>query len=381
MNYDVIIVGAGLAGCSAAIQLADRGWNVLLLEQQKYPVHKLCGEFLSVEVIENFASLGILDTVRKVGAHPIRSALLTTTTGETFEHQLPGVALGLSRYQLDLMLFERAESVGAICRDGTVVRDISGDFKTGFKVSTNSGEFTSRMVLAAHGKRSPLDTQLDRPFTRRKSPWVAFKAHCDGLRLPGMIELHAFPGGYCGLSMIETGQVNLCWIGHEKILNGSDDRNLPNALYDNPVLRDRLAHMTINPAVKHRLSQISFELKGNFDGDICMIGDTAGMITPLCGDGMAMALRTAEIAVPMVSDYLQGTLSAPRFKANYRDTWQREFKLRLQLGRLMHSAFIQPQVAQVSVSICRSFPAIGNWLIQNTRGSASPVQSNHVFSV
>ena len=88
MNYDVIIVGAGLAGCSAAIQLADRGWNVLLLEQQKYPVHKLCGEFLSVEVIQNFANLGILDTVQKVGAHPIRNALLTTTTGETFEHQL-----------------------------------------------------------------------------------------------------------------------------------------------------------------------------------------------------------------------------------------------------------------------------------------------------
>ena len=193
--------------------------------------------------------------------------------------------------------------------------------------------------------------------------------------------LHAFPGGYCGLSMIETGQVNLCWIGHEKILNGSTDRNLPDALYENPVLRDRLANMTINPAVKHRLGQISFELKGNFDGDICMIGDTAGMITPLCGDGMAMALRTAEIAVPMVNDYLQGTLSAERFKSNYRDTWQREFRLRLQLGRLMHSAFIQPQVAQVSVSICRSFPIIGNWLIKNTRGSASPVQPNQAFSI
>lgn len=368
MMYDVIIVGGGLAGCSAAIQLADRGHKVLLLEQQKYPVHKLCGEFLSVEVIENFANLGILDEVKAIGAHPIHHAVLTDTSGETFEHSLPGTALGLSRYQLDPLLFNRAAAVGADCKEGTVVREISGDFASGFRVVSSGGEFTSRMVLAAHGKRSPLDTQLKRPFARRKSPWVAFKSHCDGLDLPGTIELHAFPGGYCGLSMIETGQVNLCWIGHEKILQASADRNLPNALYENPALRDRLDHLVCSPAVRTRLSQISFELKGNFDGDICMIGDTAGMITPLCGDGMAMALRSAEIAVPLVSGYLEGILNSAQFKQQYQRNWQREFKLRLQLGRMIHQAFIQPKIAQASLQVCRSVPAIGHWIIQNTRG-------------
>jgi menaquinone-9 beta-reductase len=373
MIYDAIIVGAGLAGCSAAIQLADQGWNILLLEQQRYPAHKLCGEFLSIEVLGIFEQLGILDQVVRSGAQPINQALVTTAGGASFTRTLPGTALGLSRYQLDLMLFERAIAVGATAYDGTIVKAMTGDFASGFQVQTSRGTFQSRTVLAAYGKRSALDTQRDRPFTRKPSPWVGFKAHCSGLELPGMIELHAFTGGYCGLSAIETGQINLCWIGHESVLQSGGDQNLPAALYANPVLRDRLAHLKFDRTVQHRLRQISFALKGNFDGDICLIGDTAGMITPLCGDGMAMALRTAEMVVPLVSNYLQNPCTETQWQREYQRQWQREFTARLQLGRLLHSGFIRPPIAQASVVLCQQFPAIGDWLIRHTRGEARRV--------
>jgi menaquinone-9 beta-reductase len=369
MIYDVIVVGAGLAGSSAAIQLAQEGLSVLLLEQQRYPAHKLCGEFLSVEVLAYFARLGLTAAIASAHPHAIRHSVLTTCSGATFEHPLPGVALGLSRYQLDLLLFERAIAVGATGHDGTTVKGIAGDFVEGFSVATSRGAFQSRMVLAAHGKRSTLDQKLKRRFVQKKSPWVAFKAHCEGLTLPGTIELHSFPGGYCGLSMIETGQVNLCWIGHERVLQGSRDRNLPDALYENPALRDRLQRLRIVPTVQHRLSQISFAMKGNFEGDICAIGDTAGMITPLCGDGMAMALRSAELAVPLAIDYLAGG-SARRFKRQYAQDWRREFGLRLRLGRLVHGGFVRPGLAEVCVGVCRTVPEVGNWSIRNTRGEA-----------
>ena len=124
-HYDIIVTGAGLAGCSSAIQLAEQGYRVLLLEQQRYPVHKLCGEFLSVEVIAAFERLGILEAVRQAGAHSIRRTYLTTSTGASFESELPGVALGLSRYQLDLILFQRSQELGARCLDGTVVRSMA----------------------------------------------------------------------------------------------------------------------------------------------------------------------------------------------------------------------------------------------------------------
>ncbi|WP_250564868.1 NAD(P)/FAD-dependent oxidoreductase [Adonisia turfae] len=374
MIYDVIVVGAGLAGCSAAIQLAQAGWQVLLLEQQRYPAHKLCGEFLSVEVIANFARLGVLEAVQQIGAHPIHRALVTTAAGANFAQDLPGTALGLSRFQLDSILFRRAAAVGAICCDRTTVRKIEGNLDTGFSVRTTQGTFQARAVLAAYGKRSTLDTQLDRPFTHRPSPWVAFKAHCTGLDLPGTIELHAFPGGYCGLSAIETGQINLCWIGHRKILQDADDPNLPDVLHANPVLHERLSHLSYGHAQKHRLRQISFALKGNFDGDICMLGDTAGMITPLCGDGMAMALRTAELATPLVDTFLKRELTAVHFKQQYQTLWRREFQSRLQLGRMLHAGFIQPQLAHISVGLCQMFPTMAAWVIRNTRGATSEEQ-------
>ena len=119
MNYDAIAIGAGLSGCSAAIQLAKRGYRVLLLEQSHYPIHKLCGEFLSVEVTESFAKLGILEQVRQVGAHPIHRAYMTTAGGASFRSQLPSAALGLSRYQLDLLLFQRSLAVNVDCIDNT----------------------------------------------------------------------------------------------------------------------------------------------------------------------------------------------------------------------------------------------------------------------
>lgn len=371
MKYDVIVVGAGLAGCSAAIQLAQQGLQVLLLEQARYPVHRLCGEFLSVEVIAAFETLGVLEAVREAGAHPIRQTYLTAASGASFRSELPGTALGLSRYQLDRILFERSQAVGATCRDGTTVRDIAGDLQEGFTVSTSQGEFLGRMVMGAYGKRSSLDRSLSRPFVDVRSPWVACKAHYEGVDLTGTIELHAFPGGYCGFSQIESGRINACWIAHERVLTSAtsaEARICPDALFQNPILAERLRAMR-RVSASQSLSQISFAIKNKFDRDLFMIGDAGGMITPLCGDGMAMALRSAELAVPFAVRFLES--GQMEFKAQYETVWTQEFKARLQLGRAIHHGFIQPRLANIGIQTCNLIPALGNWIVRSTRGKSS----------
>jgi menaquinone-9 beta-reductase len=370
MKYDVIVVGAGLAGCSAAIQLAQQGLQVLLLEQARYPVHRLCGEFLSVEVIASFEKLGVLEAVREAGAHPTRRSYLTAASGASFRSELPGTALGLSRYQLDRILFERSQAVGATCRDGTTVREIAGSLQEGFTVSTSQGEFQGSMVMGAYGKRSSLDRSLSRPFANVRSPWVACKAHYEGVDLSGTIELHAFPGGYCGFSQIESGQVNACWIAHERVLTSAanaEERICPPTLFQNPILAERLRSMH-RISTSQSLSQISFAIKDKFDRDLFMIGDAGGMITPLCGDGMAMALRSAELAVPFVVRFLESGLTD--FKRQYEAAWNQEFKARLQLGRLIHNGFIRPHLANVGIKACNLIPALGNWIIRSTRGKS-----------
>jgi menaquinone-9 beta-reductase len=380
MIYDVIVVGAGLSGSSAAIQLAAQGVTVLLLEQAHYPTHRLCGEFLSVEVLATFVQLGILDAVRKAGAHPIQEAYLTTSSGATFQRKLPGTALGLSRYQLDSILFKRARAVGADCRDRTTVRAITGTIREGFTVSTSQGDFRGQIVIGAFGKRSSLDRNLDRDFIRQRSPWVACKAHygvhAGETELSNRIELHAFPGGYCGLSQIEAGEINVCWIAHEHILQSvtaAEERLTPAALFQNPILAERLRSMH-RLRTAQSLAQISFAIKDKFEGDILMMGDAGGMITPLCGDGMAMALRSAEMAVPWVIKQLQGRLGQGEFQTQYERLWQHEFKTRLQLGRWMHTLFVQPSFANIGVRMGTLFPALGDWVIRSTRGEATKVE-------
>jgi flavin-dependent dehydrogenase len=382
MNYDAIAIGAGLSGCSAAIQLAKLGYRVLLLEQSHYPMHKLCGEFLSVEVTEAFANLGILEQVHKIGAYPIHRAYLTTSDGASFRSPLPSSALGLSRYQLDLMLFERAQALNVTCIDNTKVTGVKGNLTEGFTVSSSKGEFSGRLVLGAFGKRSSLDRSLNRKFIQKRSPWIAYKGHFTGVDIGDVIELHSFPNGYCGLSQIETGEINVCWIAHERVMKETTHPALgiPESLAKNPVLADRFRHMQRTSPSLQGLSQISFARKGNFYNDICMIGDTAGMITPLCGDGMAMALRSAEIAVPFVNQFLEQQISEIAFKQQYEIAWKKEFQKRLQLGRIMHNCFVQPPLANIGVSLCQMLPNLGNWIIGATRGKPQQLINNDLAS-
>ena len=372
MTYDVLVIGGGVAGCSAAIQVAERGRRVLLLEKKQYPTHKLCGEFLSVEVLAMFERLGVREAVWQADARPINHACLTTATGTVFESALPGTALGLSRYTMDRLLFEKARAAGADARDGVGVRAVEGRLGEGFVVQTEAGAFEARVVLGAYGKRGLLDRKLGRSFLQARSPFVAFKAHYEGVNLPGVIELHAFPGGYCGLSHVEQGRVNACWIGREEVLKeagGTPETMITQSLMQNPALARRFQAMERVTDRFIAVSQITFIPKGAFAGDVCMIGDTAGMIAPMCGDGMAMALRSAELATPLVVAFLAGRMTAAHFRERYTRAWRREFGMRMRLGRWMHHGYCRPAVARLGVSAVRQMPGLGRWLIRQTRGS------------
>lgn len=370
-SYDVAIVGAGLAGSSLAIQLARRGFSVFLAEKQRFPAHKLCGEFLSTESSALLGRLGVLDAVHAAGARVVRHAVLTGSGGGRLEVPLPGTAVGLSRYCLDAILWARARAVGVDARDGCHVQDVQQGQDGLFTVTIPDGVVRARLVIGAHGKRSRLDGRLERRFLGDRSGLVAFKAHFTGLDLAERIEMHAFPGGYCGLSPVEDGRVNVCWISDAGALRaggGTPDGMLETVLPCNPALGARLRSLHRVSARFEAVGQVSFRRKGLFDGGLCMIGDAAAMITPLCGDGMAMALDTAEIAAVLAASYLQGALSRPAFERAYARAWKRRFARRLRVGRLLHAAFAHPATAGMMVRAGSAVPGLASWLVRSTRG-------------
>lgn len=369
--YDAIIIGGGLAGCSAAVQLARLGHRVLLLEKRRYPAHKLCGEFLSVEVRAAFERMGVWEAVQAAGARPIRRAYVTTMGGASFEQALPGTAWGLSRYRLDPLLFEHASCAGAEVHEGQEVRLVSGSLDAGYTVEAASASYEARIVLGAYGKRDRLDGALGRRFLGEKSPYVAFKAHYEGMAFPDVVELHAFAGGYCGLSPVEGGRVNACWISHERVLKaagGSPDAMVDRMSAANPVLSQRFARLRRVSESYKAVSQVSFGVKGPFEGEICMVGDAAGTIAPLCGDGMGIALHAAERAVPLVDGFLKGGYSSSDFIRLYTEDWQQAFGSRIRLGRLVHYGYVHPVMASLGVRVLAAVPGLARWLIRKTRG-------------
>jgi len=377
MSYDAVVIGGGLAGCSTAHQLARDGHEVLLAEQSTYPRHKLCGEFLSPEAQSSFRWLGVLQQVQDAGAASIDRTVLTAPDGTSTEHALPHTALGLSRYQLDHLLFRRACQAGADGRPGTRVTDVAGGLSEGFRVQVGTETIEAQLVFGAYGRRGRLDRTLERPFLDEQTPYVAFKAHYQGpaaAHLQDTIELHSAPGGYCGLSPIEENRINVCWIGHTDALK--DAGGTPTAMLDaklrqNPALDERLRGLTRVSDRFEAVSQVPLMPKSRFADDVCMIGDAAGMIAPLCGDGMAMALRTADLVSPLASTFLSGQRSAASFRAAYEHQWTNTFGRRMRLGRWVHAAAFRPGAARLVVQGCRFLPPLARWLIRSTRGAAT----------
>lgn len=369
-DYEVVVVGGGPAGSAAAIHLAAGGHRVLLLEKAVMPREKLCGEFLSTEVASMCRELGVLEEMRRVGARRIRRLELTEPAGGAHSTDLAGTALSLSRRTFDHLLFERAGAAGAHARDGEAVRSIEGGLQDGFHIETSAGRVSAHVVLGAYGRRDALDRRLRRPSIEHRSPYVGFKARHAGRAREETIELHAFPGGYCGLVGDENGAVNVCWLSRVERLKeagGTPDAMIEHVLFANPRLRGRLEEMQRTSEFM-AVGQLSFRRKDLFASDVCMIGDAAGMIAPLCGDGIGMALRSAEVVAPLIDGFLSGDLACKTFRAMYRRAWTREFSVRMTLGRRLNDAFTHPLASRVALAISRIAPATARAAIAATRG-------------
>ena len=377
-SYDVAIAGGGPAGCSAAIRLAQRGANVVLCEARAYPHDKVCGEFLSPECRLLLTWLGLDDLLAGLGAVRIDTASLASPDGVTWETPFPAPGWGLSRRVLDAALAERARAAGVEVRTDTSVLDIAGNLGESFRLSLRGGgrddALGARAVIVAHGRRSSLDRALGRRFLTRREPYVALKAHFRGPRLPGRIELNVFPGGYCGLSEIENGTANLGLLVRESVFRaagGAGPAAIDNFIgwlrRQNPRLEAWLGQASRLHERWLSIAQVPFSPKEAVVGDILLAGDAAGVIAPLAGDGIAMALRSGGLAADLVLRYLDGALPAAKLSQNYAGRWAHEFGPRLRLGRVLQPLLMQPRVAGLGLRLLGLAPGLGRTLVYGTR--------------
>lgn len=365
--FDVIIVGGGLAGLTAAIHLSRNNLAVLVFEKTAYPHHKVCGEYLSNEIMPYLNSLGV-DL-----PHPatINTLLLSTIKGKSLRMHLPLGGQGISRLALDDTLYHKAVECG-VTFIFDAVRSI--DFHKGlFDVNlTTERAYRARQVIGAYGKRSQLDKQLRRPFMDQKSPWLGIKAHYNIAGFPeNEVALHNFKGGYGGLSSTESGAVNFCYLAHFKSFE--TEQNIPDftrkVVGINPFLRDFLASATPLFDKPLSIAQISFEKKDTVVNHVLMCGDTAGLIHPLCGNGMAMAIHAAKIASERITRFIrEESYSRTQLESDYLQQWQGTFGGRLRAGRLLQKVLMNPFLADRLMGVATRSPRILGNIIKRTHG-------------
>jgi flavin-dependent dehydrogenase len=366
-DYEVLIVGGGLAGLTAAIHLSRYRISTVVIEKNAYPKHKVCGEYVSNEVLPYLNWLGI-DPL-ELGAKKIDRFLLSTQNKQV-ESKLPLGGFGLSRYVFDYSLAEKARAQGVLIKEYTVT-DIQFE-KDYFRVITNSGQsMTARIVIGAYGKRAALDTKMNREFISHASPYLAVKTHLKGDFPEDLVALHNFKGGYCGLSKVEDGSINACYITDFESFKKFRDINefQQQVVFKNPNLKTVFENCEPRFQKPLTISQISFENKNPVEQHILMCGDTAGLIHPLCGNGMSMAIRSAQLVSQGILAYFRGEVSSREaLEKNYEQAWNKEFKVRLKTGRIIASLFRHYGFSAWMLNILKRFPKALPKIITLTHG-------------
>ena len=371
--FDVICVGGGLAGLTASLLLAKQNKKVLVIEKKIYPFHKVCGEYISNEVLHFLITIG-LDPFA-FGASSIGKLRISAHNGKNFFIPLDTGGFALSRYVFDHQLSLLAARNGTEIITGTRVTDINRT-DGNFHIVTDAGiAFTAKIVIGAYGKRDLLDKKLDRSFIRSHTGYAGVKYHIQTNYPEDEIGLDLFQDGYCGIVKIEEDKYNLCYLYNRSAGKFKSIRELEEkVLYKNPVIKKifESSHFLFDdPEV---INEISFAPKKLVENHILMCGDTAGLITPLCGNGMSMAMHGAKILAEeiLVSGILNnspsGDAARHKLEENYYSRWHAMFARRLYWGRKLQALLAGPFLGVSALHIMHTLPFLEKWVIRNTHG-------------
>lgn len=392
-DYDVIIVGAGPAGASAAIELAVKGARVLLIEQKSFPRAKLCGEFVSPECFTHFERLGVADDLLQRGPAFLSQTTFYSESGRcaTIPSRWLGAkpALGLSRAAMDDCLLKRAELLGvALLQEASVTGLIESKQRVvGVKVKRNSATEShfAKLTIDATGRSRSLARKID-GRTALKPNLVAFKAHLVNTEASsGTCEIYSYPNGYGGLNTIENGLSNLCFIAAASDVRKHHSN--PNNVLRDVVLRNQRAAVTLrNATVASEWLSVSLESFGKsrpvVAPGLIAIGDAASFIDPFTGSGILMALESGRLAaatiVPIL-DKLESVNASDRLNVNYERAYGKKFRSRLIVSGILRRTAFNPGLAQVMITVLNGSDWLGNHLARATRSQHKRLPSSQTL--
>lgn len=406
-----MIVGAGPSGASLAIRLAKENFRVTLIEREKFPRRKLCGEFISPECFAHFRELGVLDKMLASGGDRISETVFFAPDGKAvsvpskwFGGDSDG-ALSLSRAAMDFRLLEKAREVGVDVLEETQVVDIlfENDKICGVKIKCKNGEATelfADLTVDATGRANILSKLVEREISRKgakqvqsskfkvqsskfknqiqnpkskiQNRLVGFKTHLKNTDLEtGVCEIYFFQGGYGGLSRVENGLANHCFLIKAEIVRefNSDAEKIVREV----VFQNKRAAQTLKNAVS-----VDDWLAVSVDGfgqkelnpakNLFAVGDAGAFIDPFTGSGMLMAFESAEILAKVI---VENCFSPERIAEGYKILHHRKFQKRMLVCSLLRRAAFVPALAKSAISALSLSRKLRMVLARSTRQTIS----------
>jgi flavin-dependent dehydrogenase len=356
--YDAVVIGAGPAGSAAAAILARRARNVLMLEKDRFPRHKVCGEFLSSGASFALDRLGVRDVIAACRPESIGRGLLHLPGGAQIPFPLSSPAIGISRFALDDLLARNAQDAGADMRFETRVVSVErrqSEFALRLAGSA-SEEIRTGFVVGAWGRWDAIDRTLARGFLTSRRRFAGWSRDYlgDTSRLEGLVQLFVFPGGYCGLSRVEGGAANLAGVVSEQIRarrGGGWEAVVAHARRFSPALDQELAPLSPGPVGFRGTGPVFFTSKPPSEDGILMVGDAAGVIDPFSGEGQATALASGILAADTIERSLAGELAASEVAPAYARTWKRRFTNRFAWSRLLRHLMLTPSMGAIAARL------------------------------
>jgi flavin-dependent dehydrogenase len=364
-TYQCAIIGGGLAGLCLSIQLANKGYKVVLFEKNQYPFHKVCGEYISNESFTFLESLGL--PLTEMDLPKINQLSITSTKGFMLKAPLQMGGFGISRYTLDHQLFLIAKKAGVHVFENCKVQDVKQN-KIDYEIITSSGLYHSKVVCGSYGKINPVF--IGKTENKNTKKYVGVKYHIKTNLANNRIELHNFKNGYCGISKVDNDTYCLCYLTTAKNLqeNKSIKQLEENVLYKNPFLKKYFTESEFLFSEPLTISQISFNKKSTYNKGIFLLGDASGAIAPLCGNGMSMGMRASKILAELLDHYFKKEILKEELIAGYKKEWDRNFSMRIKAGYYLQQLFGKNTITHLSLKLLSFMPNSLQKLILLTHG-------------
>jgi geranylgeranyl reductase family protein len=356
---DVLVIGGGPAGAATATLLKQRGHDVALVDEARFPRDKICGESVSPGAWSALHAMGVVDAVRRLEPQPIRGMSLSAPDGTRFrglyaEGQAPGFAVRRSRF--DAALLQRARDAGVEVREGMrAVGLVRGATGTVCGVECVNGAepqvLRARVLVAADGRRSRVARELGLLGEHRRLRKFAVRGYWDGMEGLGELgEMHVACGGYCGVAPLSARSANVAFVLDRTEMRASAaglEGFYRTTLRRWPRLAERLERATLLDPPR-AIGPLALEARGVWAPGVVLVGDAAGFYDPFTGEGVTLALRSAELAAEAVHDALAsgdpGRLRA--YAVRRREATRDKFRFNRMLQQIVGRPWLANLVAR-----------------------------------